>query len=88
MNIVKVKYQNAQTIDISFVPEDRLLNTGDLVITETNHGKELATCLCDNIKINIADKDESKNIFSIFGASYPTTHVIGKFTYDEWERTQ
>lgn len=85
MNIVKVKYQNAQTIDISFVPEDRLLNTGDLVMTETKYGKKLATCLCDNIKINIADKDESKNIFSIFKASYPTTHVIGKFTYDEWE---
>ena len=87
MNIVKVKYQNAQTIDISFVPDDRLLNTGDLVMTETKHGKELATCLCDNIKINITDKDESKNIFCIFGTSYPTTHVIGKFTYDEWERT-
>lgn len=87
MNIVRVEYKNSKTIDIVIVPEDRLLNTGDLVMTETKHGKEPATCLCHNIKINIADKDESKNIFSIFGESYPTTHVIGKFTYDEWERT-
>lgn len=86
MNIVRVEYKNSKTIDTAIVPEDRLLNKCDSVMVDTNHGKEPAVCLSKSIKINITNKDNITNLFEALGISYPTIHVIGKFTYtyDEW----
>ncbi len=86
MNIVIVKHENCGTKYVFLVPDDKSLKAGDLVRIDTKYGETLATCLCDSFIIDVTDKEKMKSIFNAFGIDKPTAYVVGKFTYDEWER--
>lgn len=86
MNVVIVKRENCGAKYVFFVPEDKTLKAGDLVRVNTKRGETLATCLCDSFTVDATDKEKMKSIFNAFGVDEPTAYVVGKFTYDEWER--
>ena len=86
MNVVIVKHENCGAKYVFLVPEDKTLRAGDLVKVNTKRGETLATCLCDSFTVDVTDKEKIKNVFNAFGVDEPTTYVIGKFTYDEWEK--
>lgn len=87
MNVVIVKQENCGAKYLFLVPEDKALRAGDLVKVNTKRGEAFATCLCDNFTVDTTDKEKLKNVFNAFGVDEPTAYVVGKFTYDEWERT-
>lgn len=86
MNVVIVKRENCGAKYVFLVPEDKTLKAGDLVRVNTKRGETLATCLCDSFTVDATDKEKMKSIFNAFGVDEPTAYVVGKFTYDEWER--
>lgn len=86
MNVVIVKHENCGAKYMFLVPEDKTLKVGDLVKVNTERGETLATCLCDSFTVDVTDKEKMKSIFNTFGVDEPTAYVVGKFTYDEWER--
>ncbi len=86
MNVVIVKHENCGAKYVFLVPEDKTLKAGDLVKTNTKRGETLATCLCDSFAVDVTDKEKMKSIFNAFGVDEPTAYVVGKFTYDEWEK--
>lgn len=83
MNIVIVKHENCGTKYIFLVPENKILKAGDLVMVESKHGEVIATCLSDSFVVN---EIGAKRVFNAFGIDKPTAYVVGKFTYDKWER--
>lgn len=87
INVVIVKHENCGAKYVFLVPDDKILRAGDLVRVNTKRGDALATCLCDSFVVDTANKEKMQNIFNAFGVKEPTAYVIGKFTYDEWERT-
>lgn len=86
MNVVIVKHENCGAKYVFLVPDDKILRAGDLIRVNTKRGDTLATCLCDSFVVDATDKEKMKSIFNAFGVDEPTAYVVGKFTYDEWEK--
>ena len=82
IGLVLVKPENDSRIYL-FKATNALIKAGDLILVNTKHGTEIATCMCDTFTMEM-DSEEYRKIVRRMGVSEPLEKVVGIYRLERY----
>jgi len=65
------------------VPNGKKLMAGDRILVKTKKGVADAVCCCNSFE---CDEIAAREMVPLFGGKFPLAPVVGKYSFEEWEK--
>lgn len=85
ITLVIVKHENNGTAYLFEVPFGNYLQAGNLVLVDTKHGLNVATCMSCSFTMDI-ESAEYKKVLRSMGATEPLSKVVGVYHLEKFNR--